>query len=178
MSPSSRGRGLKYRWAVELRRERRVALFTRAWIEITASWKFGGRYEVALFTRAWIEIHLFLHALHVTPRSPSSRGRGLKYWNCQITAHLYSVALFTRAWIEINKKGRWRLYNIVALFTRAWIEILACNRQVVSLRRRPLHEGVDWNFPFISSNLFQLRSPSSRGRGLKFLYTALQCLLM
>ena len=36
-----------------------VALFTRAWIEMT-SWKaINAKCEVALFTRAWIEIRSF-----------------------------------------------------------------------------------------------------------------------
>ena len=33
-----------------------VALFTRAWIEITAALNALSKYAVALFTRAWIEI--------------------------------------------------------------------------------------------------------------------------
>ena len=56
LSPSSRGRGLKYIMFFVCDGTRRVALFTRAWIEIK-----DYRYEffttdVALFTRAWIEI--------------------------------------------------------------------------------------------------------------------------
>ena len=33
-----------------------VALFTRAWIEITTPTELGNIRRVALFTRAWIEI--------------------------------------------------------------------------------------------------------------------------
>ena len=33
-----------------------VALFTRAWIEISGSLFATGSFNVALFTRAWIEI--------------------------------------------------------------------------------------------------------------------------
>ena len=33
-----------------------VALFTRAWIEISGSWSARAYNIVALFTRAWIEI--------------------------------------------------------------------------------------------------------------------------
>ena len=36
-----------------------VALFTRAWIEISSSMSLEKATDVALFTRAWIEIHLF-----------------------------------------------------------------------------------------------------------------------
>ena len=78
--------------------------------------------------------------------SPSSRGRGLKYCTGLMQFWFCSVALFTRAWIEI-------LYGLifiisfrpVALFTRAWIEIncaFLLNGRYVC---RPLHEGVDWN---------------------------------
>ena len=55
-----------------------VALFTRAWIEISSSGNFSVLWIVALFTRAWIEIRT------VSPKLLSRR-----------------VALFTRAWIEI-----------------------------------------------------------------------------
>ena len=55
-----------------------VALFTRAWIEIPKSRAKKFVPAVALFTRAWIEIEwLTFNQPH--PKSPSSRGRGLKY---------------------------------------------------------------------------------------------------
>ena len=78
-----------------------VALFTRAWIEITATFRVNMQGYVALFTRAWIEILLAME---------------------------------------------YRIILMVALFTRAWIEI----RLAVSLRQ-------------------SITSPSSRGRGLKYL---------
>ena len=57
----------------------KVALFTRAWIEINPfPWRHT-HCAVALFTRAWIEIFAPL----------------------DIPAH-FMVALFTRAWIEIT----------------------------------------------------------------------------
>ena len=56
-----------------------VALFTRAWIEISKKLTLQQQNAVALFTRAWIEM-LLTFATH-----------GLPY-----------VALFTRAWIEIE----------------------------------------------------------------------------
>ena len=55
-----------------------VALFTRAWIEISTGLMYKGLNAVALFTRAWIEI--------IRAKDGS-----------QTTA----VALFTRAWIEM-----------------------------------------------------------------------------
>ena len=57
----------------------RVALFTRAWIEIKGNGGKNSGHQVALFTRAWIEI-LFYEKLGIR----------------------YDVALFTRAWIEIS----------------------------------------------------------------------------
>ena len=55
-----------------------VALFTRAWIEISLSELPAPTLKVALFTRAWIEIS----------KADCNRSK-------------LSVALFTRAWIEI-----------------------------------------------------------------------------
>ena len=60
---------------------KRVALFTRAWIEIKTKTIYRVQVGVALFTRAWIEIKIFTNFCH---------GK----W----------VALFTRAWIEIVLK--------------------------------------------------------------------------
>ena len=57
----------------------KVALFTRAWIEIAteiADMMIAG---VALFTRAWIEIKVSLPVWVSVVTSPSSRGRGLKF---------------------------------------------------------------------------------------------------
>ena len=55
-SPSSRGRGLKYSCNSRCTTGQRVALFTRAWIEICSIGSNDIAYLVALFTRAWIEI--------------------------------------------------------------------------------------------------------------------------
>ena len=55
-----------------------VALFTRAWIEITSSALNTVPQSVALFTRAWIEI------------APLT-----------LIVTVFCVALFTRAWIEM-----------------------------------------------------------------------------
>ena len=64
-------------------------------------------------------------------RSPSLRGRGLKY-----------------TWIPIHTSG-----NIVALFARAWIEICKRVWEPRTAYSRPLCEGVDWNIQIISTNL-------------------------
>ena len=55
-----------------------VALFTRAWIEIPKSRARKFAFAVALFTRAWIEIHIIYTITAINIASPSSRGRGLK----------------------------------------------------------------------------------------------------
>ena len=78
MSPSLRGRGLKYCETQPLTSGAEVALFTRAWIEIMSLEKATDLTVVALFTRAWIEI---INGTVIIGRtwSPSLRGRGLKY---------------------------------------------------------------------------------------------------
>ena len=78
MSPSLRGRGLKYCTTLCTPQGCRVALFTRAWIEI--------------------QITRFIGA---DSGSPSLRGRGLKYMIRSNQDIQRAVALFTRAWIEI-----------------------------------------------------------------------------
>ena len=56
MSPSLRGRGLKYENILVFYRQLPVALFARAWIEIMSSPSSHLYHIVALFARAWIEI--------------------------------------------------------------------------------------------------------------------------
>ncbi len=57
-----------------------VALFTRAWIEIFLLNFMLSQDKVALFTRAWIEIVYNAQGQFAElVKSPSSRGRGLKY---------------------------------------------------------------------------------------------------
>ena len=56
MSPSLRGRGLKFKYVHRVCIVFVVALFTRAWIEIKYFVLRYIPYQVALFTRAWIEI--------------------------------------------------------------------------------------------------------------------------
>ena len=76
-SPSSRGRGLKCHSDFEKNQITLVALFTRAWIEISFAVATADVTIVALFTRAWIETE----------------------WLSYKQPHP-NVALFTRAWIE------------------------------------------------------------------------------
>ena len=56
MSPSLRGRGLKFIAVYEECTTQAVALFTRAWIEMLDIIDKDILDLVALFTRAWIEI--------------------------------------------------------------------------------------------------------------------------
>ncbi len=76
-------------------------------------------------------------------RSPSSRGRGLKWQQSLKLVQRSQVALFTRAWIEIKLNDTYTLNVSVALFTRAWIEIEIDYLHLRNLYCRPLHEGVD-----------------------------------
>ena len=79
MSPSSRGRGLKLCIRHHHHLYNSVALFTRAWIEIKGGIATCRYSVVALFTRAWIEIPRS-RGKTTNLMSPSSRGRGLKYF--------------------------------------------------------------------------------------------------
>ena len=124
------------------------------------------RSKVALFTRAWIEILLYCAFSGLSMWSPFSRGRGLKLCLLCNSCLFCAVALFTRAWIEIKRiylplwlritspfsRGRGLKYDKhenadtdskVALFTRAWIEIQSARSVNHICPGRPFHEGVD-----------------------------------
>ena len=88
-SPSSRGRGLKCHSDFEKNQITLVALFTRAWIEISFAVATADVTIVALFTRAWIEIDTVYFANGII-----------------------IVALFTRAWIEMFSRYR-RLSSVI-----------------------------------------------------------------
>ena len=101
-------------------------------------------------------------------RSPSSRGRGLKFlathlslqclsrplhegvdwnWNAQ-TDSLIPTSRPLHEGVDWNDHRRtgYRFLD-VALFTRAWIEIFRPTAWQPMIISRPLHEGVDWNRP-------------------------------
>ena len=59
---------------------------------------------------------------------------------------------------------------IVALFTRAWIEILNSLSPVVIFITSPSSRGRGLKFLRTVIKLVALQSPSSRGRGLKYLF--------
>ena len=143
----------------------KVALFTRAWIEITSGWNFFVHSFVALFTRAWIEIAVASSVLLRFLRSPSLRGRGLKYL---VNNHFLlktrspslrgrglkskSLPIFATENGSPSLRGRGLKYpttpkkvtpKMVALFTRAWIEIQNYHIVFTKARCRPLYEGVD-----------------------------------
>ena len=119
-SPFSRGRGLKLQRKEETWQKEKVALFTRAWIEMPSSCVVCSIYVVAFFTRAWIEI-----SCH------------------EKLSSVRAVALFTRAWIEIPTSSSKSMSAGVALFTRAWIEIMNFVLPLERYLSRPFHEGVD-----------------------------------
>ena len=122
-----------------------VALFTRAWIEITCNYRSIYRKLVALFTRAWIEIK----------------------WQ-PLFALLIIVALFTRAWIEISFSEQ----TINTGDSRPLHEGVDWNFDGKSNapwpRTSPSSRGRGLKYWFSFYTLILCRSPSSRGRGLKF----------
>ncbi len=79
--------------------------------------------------------------ISVNGTSPSSRGRGLKFFHPQQKLPIWWVALFTRAWIEI------KLYPVY----------------ITGYISRPLHEGVDWNSLWYIHNNIPLRRPLHEG---------------
>ena len=146
MSPSSRGRGLKYIGQMLSNLTMAVALFTRAWIEIYAPTCTRYMVLVALFTRAWIEISLVFTITSSPQRRPLHEGVD---WNS--TQHLKKSLKRCRPlhegvdWNNLVVSSLW-LSLSVALFTRAWIEI----------------------FYSVELEVNSYMSPSSRGRGLKY----------
>ena len=100
LSPSSRGRGLKFKIVYSL-----IMNF------VSPSSRGRG-----------LKCDFFIYKALRTA-SPSSRGRGLKSQAVSGCSDLHNVALFTRAWIEILQNVLQALRLLVALFTRAWIEI-------------------------------------------------------
>ena len=73
-SPSSRGRGLKSPLPSAIEVRRRVALFTRAWIEIRDFMNKNALPKVALFTRAWIEMRKLGNICVLETRRPLHEG--------------------------------------------------------------------------------------------------------
>ena len=166
-SHSTRVRGLKWLIIHPDIKSRQVALYTSAWIEISAHQAPGTTPLVALYTSAWIEINPPKN--YWFPKLSRTLHECVD-WNCDKTTHAfkYTVALYTSAWIEIGNpfKSAWNL--CVALYTSAWIEIYPLSRHkhlwCVALytsawieialtdcvrgkcRCRTLHECVDWNF--------------------------------
>ena len=143
MSPSSRGRGLKYH-NVHYCRTCLMSPSSRGrGLKCHLFRYLDGQTDVALFTRAWIEINPALPARAWRCRSPSSRGRGLKLprktggkWR------IVSPSSRGRG-LKSNRAYRGRQSNFVALFTRAWIEIPDEDEAFNIQNGRPLHEGVD-----------------------------------
>ena len=101
-SPSSRGRGLKW-YTLDYTVDYRMSPSSRGrGLKFCKHTYSCSRRRVALFTRAWIEILCFPSLCPFCWQSPSSRGRGLKLHRQSTVQNLRMVALFTRAWIEIS----------------------------------------------------------------------------
>ena len=101
-------------------------------------------------------------------KSPSSRGRGLKFFYQNI---------FTNAFKSPSSRGRGlksngskdETYNpTVALFTRAWIEICLSLSILYRPFVSPSSRGRGLKFKGCHLASIFRRSPSSRGRGLKY----------
>ncbi len=83
-SPSLRGRGLKYRPQRKMSRGMSSPSLRGRGLKLTFPASLLPRFRVALFTRAWIEITFSLE-YNFFRRSPSLRGRGLKYYIFRIS---------------------------------------------------------------------------------------------
>ena len=76
---------------------------------------------VTLYTRVWIEIANTPSCFACANWSPSTRGCGLKWFECKNTQSVVAVTLYTRVWIEI---------------------VVRITPPITSISH-PLHEGVD-----------------------------------
>ena len=111
--------------------------------------KFAGAHELLGASHPLhegVDWNKFLaYGFHAFIASPSTRGCGLKCFAAALLRRKPIVTLYTRVWIEISPP-------VFMRFPRF------CH---------PLHEGVDWN-PFLGPCFdFRIRSPSTRGCGLK-----------
>ena len=122
-SPSLRGRGLKSAKAPNRYKSKLVALFARAWIEITCRNVFRYRTRSPSLRGRGLKFPHSTCNIYDTV-SPSLRGRGLKFSKLGLYIIVTSVALFARAWIEIQTTTKKQEGKPVALFARAWIEML------------------------------------------------------
>jgi len=121
-----------------------VALRARAWIEIFSACMSVICSGVALRARAWIEISSSGNTMKLD-KSPSVRGRGLKFLFAQYLLLLTYVTLRARAWIEIfvkNLRFRYILSPSVRGRGLKFLKLRGCAAAILS--------------------------PSVRGRGLKY----------
>ena len=133
-------------WAYHTRG--RVALFTRAWIEICKLFDNIFIIQVALFTRAWIEMSAVA-----------------KRWMTAFCRPLYEGVDWNPKSILYNTK-----YLSRPLYEGVDWNVLVCLYQYRCFRR-PLYEGVDWNAVWSPCHPRGRKSPSLRGRGLKSVIT-------
>ena len=165
-SPSLRGRGLKYLLNKQFTLAIKVALFARAWIEITKGVNHNLVIYVALFARAWIEISDRLGICKRHYKVALFARAWIEIIGTALASASRDVALFARAWIEIKSSELLSPSPDVALFARAWIEIALINRiaevKIVALFARAWIEIFRQRYP-----PHRNWSPSLRGRGLK-----------
>ena len=122
---------------------RRVARFTRAWIETGGKRVYVACSDVARFTRAWIETAWAGFRSLALPRSPASRGRGLKLQFLSTLQAFHLVARFTRAWIETRKLDLVSIERKSPASRGRGLKPQAPPPDSIHGHGRPLHAGVD-----------------------------------
>ena len=144
MSPSLRGRGLKCYILSNIICNSKVALFTRAWIEIAVSYSdYSAESGRPLYEGVDWNTVLVCCMLNVCCR-PLYEGVD---WNDNVnpTAFIASGRPLYEG-VDWNKLSRKVIkWPCVALFTRAWIEMTRKFPVPQAGSSRPLYEGVDWN---------------------------------
>ena len=74
--PLREGVGRNWLWRQSWRLWQPVALYARAWVEITVLTTQFASLAVALYARAWVEMSSCVWCKKYTRQSPSTRGRG------------------------------------------------------------------------------------------------------
>ena len=145
-----------------------VALFTRAWIEITSALCFYRPLQRRPFHEGvdWNCVGVGCVLVHIC--RPFHEGVD---WNFVLgeSHFIWVVALFTRAWIEIVYRWVYKQWLYVALFTRAWIEMKKRTERFCVRKSSPFSRGRGLKYRFATAGETAVESPFSRGRGLKCL---------
>ena len=100
-----------------------VALYARAWVEMSSD-KTAVRFSVvALYARAWVEIFYVCFFCLLSLCRPLREGVGRNI-TPKVDQVLVFVALYARAWVEIMYQNNNIILIAVALYARAWVEIV------------------------------------------------------